>query len=41
MPRAEQDELKAIVESTKEAIVIAPLQVGAEARPGAGATTAP
>ena len=30
VPHAEQDEVKAIVESTKEAIVVAPFQEGAE-----------
>lgn len=38
VPQPEQGELKAIVESTKEAIVIAPLQAGAGAEPGADAT---
>ena len=30
VPQTEQDELKAIVESTREAIVVAPLQEGPE-----------
>jgi hemoglobin len=38
VPQPEQGELKAIVESTKEAIVIAPLQEGPGAEPGADAT---
>lgn len=40
VPHPEQDELKAIVESTKEAIVVAPFQGGPEVRPGADAATA-
>jgi hemoglobin len=38
VPHPEQGELKAIVESTKEAIVIAPFQEGTGAEPGADAT---
>jgi hemoglobin len=34
VPQPEQDELKVILESTKEAIVVAPLQEGAEAHVG-------
>jgi hemoglobin len=36
LPQPEQDELKAIVESTKEAIVVGPLQEGPAATTGAG-----
>lgn len=39
VPRTEQDELQAIVESTREAIVVPPLQAGAEGQLGAGATS--
>ncbi len=38
VPQPEQGEFKAIVESTKEAIVIAPFQEGTGTEPGADAT---
>ncbi len=39
VPPPEQEELNGILESTKEAIVVIPFQGGAEARPGADATS--
>jgi hemoglobin len=38
VPQSEQGELKAIIESTREAIVIAPFHEGTGAEPGADAT---
>jgi hypothetical protein len=40
VPQPEQDELKAIVESTREAIVVAPLQEGSPAGSVRGRATA-
>jgi hemoglobin len=41
VPQPEKEELKAIVESTREAIVVAPLQEGSAAAPGGPGTSRP